>query len=41
MWNLKKLHKWNYLQNRNRPKDIENKLTETKGEREKEGELGV
>ena len=29
----KKRHKWTYLQNRNRPTDIENKLTVTKRER--------
>ena len=33
MWNLKKLYKWTYVQNRNRPTDIENKLMVTKGER--------
>ena len=36
MWNLKKKrYKWTYLQNRNRPTDIdrENKLMVTKGER--------
>ena len=33
MWNLKKKYKWIYLQDRNRPTDIENKLTVTKGER--------
>ena len=33
-WNLKKLYKWIYLQNRNRLKDIENNLTVTKGEEE-------
>ena len=32
MWNLKKWYKWAYLQNRNRLKDIENKLMVTKGE---------
>ena len=32
MWNLKK-YKWTYLQNRNRPTDIKNKLMVTKGER--------
>ena len=32
MWNLKKKYKWNYLQNRNRPIDMENKITVTKGE---------
>ena len=33
MWNLKKKrYKWTYLQNRNRPTDIENKLIVTKGE---------
>ena len=30
MWNLKKICKWLYLQNRNRGTDIENKLTATK-----------
>ena len=34
MWNLKKIrHKWTYLQNRNRPTDIENKFIVTKEER--------
>ena len=33
MWNLKKCHKWTYLQNRNRLTDIDNKLMVTKGER--------
>ena len=33
MWNLKKWFKWTYLQNRNRPTDIENKLMVIKGER--------
>ena len=28
---LKKWHKWTYIQNRNRPTDIENKLTVQKG----------
>ena len=32
MWNLKKRYKWTYLQNKNRPTDIENKLMVTKGE---------
>ena len=32
MRNLKKRYKWTYLQNRNRPTDIENKLVVTKGE---------
>ena len=32
--NLKKWYKWIYLQIRNRPTDIENKLMITKGERE-------
>ena len=46
MWNLKekkKRYKWAYLQNRNRPTDIENKLTVTKEERGGEGsdKLGV
>ena len=35
MWNLKKKwYKWTYLQNRNRPSDIENKLMVNKGEGE-------
>ena len=35
MWTLKKKwYKWNYIQNRNRPTDMENKLMVTKGERE-------
>ena len=33
MWNLKIWYKWIYLQNRNRPTDIEKKLMVTKGER--------
>ena len=32
MWNLKKWYKLTYLQNRNKPTDIENKLMVTKGE---------
>ena len=32
MWNLKKWYKWTSLHNRNRPTDLENKLTVTKGE---------
>ena len=32
MWNLKKLYKGTYLQDRNRLTDIENKLRVTKGE---------
>ena len=35
MQSLKKRHKWTYIQNRNRPKDIESKLMATKGERGK------
>ena len=31
MWNLKKWDKWNYLQNRNRLSDFENKLWLSKG----------
>ena len=41
MWNLKKGYKWTYLQNRNRPTDIENKLMVTKGERWGRDKLGV
>ena len=33
MWNLKKWYNWTYIQNRNRPTDIENKLMVTKGEK--------
>ena len=33
--------KWTYLQNRNRPTDIENKLMVTKGERGEGDKLGV
>ena len=43
-WNLKKWYKWTYLQNRNRPTDIENKLTVTKGDsrwRDKLRSLGL
>ena len=32
MYNLKKWHKWTYLQNRKGPKDTEYKLMVTKGE---------
>ena len=33
MWNFKKKwHKWIYIQNKNRPADIENKLAVTKEE---------
>ena len=32
MWNLDKLYKWTYLENRNRPTDIENKPMVTKRE---------
>ena len=37
MWNLKKLYKLTYLQNRNRLTDLGNKLMVTKGERWGEG----
>ena len=37
MWNLKKWYKWTYLQNRNRLKDIGNKLMIAKGERQGQG----
>ena len=40
-WNLKKRYKWTYLQNRNRPTDIENKLMVTKGENEGRDKLGA
>ena len=33
MWNLKKLYRWTYVQNRNRPTGLENKLMITKKER--------
>ena len=34
IWNIKKKwYKWTYIQNRNRPTDIEDKLTVTKGDR--------
>ena len=33
MYNLKKWHKWTYLQDRNRLTDIKNKLMVTKGNR--------
>ena len=33
MWSLKKMIQMNYVQNRNRPTDIEDKLMVTKGER--------
>ena len=32
MWNLKRWYKWTYMQNRNRPTDIENKFMVTKEE---------
>ena len=32
MWDLEKCYRWTYLQNRNRETDVENKLTDTKGE---------
>ena len=41
MWNLKKWDNCTYLQNRNRPTDIENKLMVTKGESGVEGRLGL
>ena len=42
MWNLnKERYKWTYLQNRNRPIDIENKFMVTKGKRERREKLGV
>ena len=31
IWNLKKWHKWTYLQNRNRVTDVENNLMVTGG----------
>ena len=40
MWNQKKMFlrcRWTYLQNRNRPTDIENKFMVSKGKREREG----
>ena len=40
MWNLKKLYKWIYLQNRNRVTDVENKLMVTKGESGGKDKLG-
>ena len=33
MWNLEKWYRWTCLQSRNRVTDVENKLTDTKGER--------
>ena len=33
----KKWYKWTYIQNRNRPIDVENKLMVTKGEKREEG----
>ena len=33
-WNLEKQYRWTYLQSRNRDTDVENKLTDSKGERE-------
>ena len=41
MWNLKIWYKWTYLQHRNRPTDIENKLMVTKGGSEGRDELGI
>ena len=40
MWNLKKKKRQTYLQNRNRPTDIENKLMATKEERQRRHKLG-
>ena len=40
MWNLKKRYELTYLQNRNRPTDIENKPMVTKGGKWKD-KLGV
>ena len=42
MWNVKKKwYKWNYIRNRNRPTDLENKLTVTKGKRVGRNKLWV
>ena len=43
MWNLeKKCSKWSYLQSRNRDTDVENKCTDTKGEKGLEWiEIGI
>ena len=42
MWNLKKKwYKGTYIQNRNRPTDIENKLMATKGEGGERDKLGA
>ena len=41
IWNLKKVYKWTYLQNRNRPTDIENKFMVTKSESMGRDKLGV
>ena len=34
MWDLKKLHRWTYLQGRNRDADVENRLVDTTEEEE-------
>ena len=36
MWNLKKLYKWTYLQNRNRLTDIENKTYDFQRDKEQD-----
>ena len=43
MWNLKKWHKWTFLQNRNRVTNVENRLMVTRGGREKgiNWEIGI
>ena len=41
MWNPKIRHKWTYLPNRNRLKNIVNKLMVTKEEKELGEELGA
>ena len=41
MWNLKEWYKWMYVQNRHRPRDIENKVMVTIGEMGAGDKLGV
>ena len=41
IWNLKKWYKWTYIQDRNRPTDIENRLLVTKEESGWRDKLGV
>ena len=40
MWNLEKWYRWTYLQNRNRDTDVDNKLMDSKGGKDRWDELG-